>query len=77
MYEVLFYNGWQDQPAYYLLGGIEGRSPKEALKKNLPAVIADVRESFGLGGDVPEDSICDSLYAMRSDALVAAREVLD
>ena len=77
MYEVLFYNGWQDPPAYTLLSGIEGRSPKDALRRNLPALIADVRSSYGLDGEVSDDKICESLYAMRSDALVPAWRVLD
>ena len=76
LYEVLFYNGWQDPPAYYLLAGIEGRSPKEALRRNLPRVIQEIRQEFSLEDDVDERYICESLYALRSDALVPARTIL-
>ncbi len=77
LYEVLFYNGWQDAPAYYLLDGIEGRTPGEALKRHLPQVIQQVRELFGLGPEVEDDRICETLYALKSDALVPAWKVLE
>ena len=76
LYEVLFYNGWQDAPAYYLIGGIEGPSPKAALRKNLESVVQEVRAEFSLGDEVEKDDICRSLYAMRSDALVPAWKVI-
>lgn len=77
LYEVLFYNGWQDVPAYYLIGGVEGRTPKEALKRNLPRVIREVRDSFGLDEDIGDASICETLYALKSHALVPARDVIE
>ena len=77
LYEVLFYNGWQDAPAYYLLDGIEGRTPKAALKKHLPKVIQEVRDLFSLGPEIDDDWICKTLYALKSDALVPARDVLE
>ena len=75
LYEVLFYNGWQDAPAYYLLDGIEGRTPKAALKRHLPKVIREVRELFSLGPEVEDERICETLYALKSDALVPAWRV--
>ena len=77
LYEVLFYNGWQEAPAYYLLDGVEGRTPREALRKNLPRVIQEVRELFGLDEDIEDDKICETLYALKSDALVPAWRILD
>ncbi|MFQ5791814.1 MAG: hypothetical protein ACE5JI_15180 [Acidobacteriota bacterium] len=71
MYEVLFYNGWQDVPAYYLVDSVEGRSPKEALTKHLPKVIGSVREQFSLGSHIDDDYICESLYVLRNNALVS------
>ncbi len=76
-YEVLFYNGWQDEPAYYLLDLIEGRTPKAALKTHLPELIGKVRRLFSLDEDFEDDRICETLYAMRSDALIPARRVLE
>jgi hypothetical protein len=76
LYEVLFYNGWQDPPAYYLLAGVEGRSPKEALQRNLPTVIQEIRQEFSLDDDVDDRHICESLYALRSNGLVPARSIL-
>ena len=77
LYEVLFYNGWVDAPAYYLLDSIEGRTPKAALKAHLPELIREVRRLFSLDEDVEDRRICETLYAMRSDALIPARRVLD
>lgn len=77
VYEVLFYNGWQDAPAYYLLRGVEGRSPKLALKRHLAEVIQEIRDGFALDGDVSDEAICESLYALKLDGLVSAREVLN
>lgn len=76
LYEVLFYNGWQDAPAYYLLDGIEGRTPKEALKRHLPEEIEEVRKLFSLDDDIEDERICETLYALKSDGLVPARRVL-
>ena len=75
-YEVLFYNGWQHVPAYYMVGGVEGRTPKEALSRHLSRVLSEVREQFSLGPDVEDDDICESLYALKSDGLVSASLVL-
>jgi hypothetical protein len=38
-YEVLFYNGWMDTPAYYLVSDVEGETPEQALAVNLDQVI--------------------------------------
>lgn len=70
LYEVLFYNGWQDVPAYYLVDSVEGRRPKEALTRQLGGVIATVRKEFGLSAEVADHKICESLYVLRSDGLV-------
>ncbi|MCJ7509963.1 MAG: hypothetical protein MUP14_03635 [Dehalococcoidia bacterium] len=75
MYEVLLYNGWQDVPAYYLVDSVEGRRPKEALAKQLSKVIANVRREFALGPDIGDRYISESLYALRSNGLVSARDV--
>ena len=77
LYEVLFYNGWQDVPAYYLVSSIEGRRPKEALRRHIERVIQDVRDQFGLGDEVEDYWICDSLYALRDKALLSASEVIE
>ena len=75
VYEVLFYNGWQDVPAYYLVGSVEGRRPREALARQLAKVVADLRREFHLGPEIDDYYICESLYVLRSDALVSAAEV--
>ena len=76
IYEVLFYNGWQDDPAYYLVDSVEGQGPKQALARQLPRVIRTVREQFLIPPDVDDHSVCESLYVLRSNGLLAAREVL-
>ena len=75
VYEVVFYNGWQELPAYYLVGSVEGRRPKEALAKQLSEVIANVRKELDLDPEVDDYHIYGSLYVLRSDALVCAARV--
>lgn len=75
LYEVLFYNGWQDVPAYFMVDSVEGRTPKEALRSHLPRVIGSVRGQFSLGPDIDDDYICESLYVLKSNALVCASQV--
>lgn len=74
-YEVLFYNGWTDTPAYYLVGDIEGESPEEALATNLNQVIEIVRGKFSLDDDRgAERFIREYLYVVREGGLLSARE---
>ena len=74
-YEVLFYNGWTDTPAYYLVGDIEGEIPEEALATNLNQVIEIVRGKFSLDDDRgAERFIREYLYVVREGGLLSARE---
>ena len=57
------------------VGSVEGRRPKEALAKQLAQVVADGRREFALGPEVRDYRICESLYVLRSDALVCATRV--
>ena len=56
VYEVLFFNGWGTMPAYYLLDGVEGNTPEQALAANLERVIQQVREHFGFAEDEMSDA---------------------
>ncbi len=72
LYEVLFYDGSQPQPAYYLIGGVKGRSPTEAMRRNLPALTELARAQLKLGADYPARKIHESLYVLRDGGLVSA-----
>lgn len=73
-YEALFYNGWADPPAYYLLGEVEGRSPKDALRRSLPRLVSEVR-GMVFDPSLTEERICETLYVLRSNGLVPAHEL--
>lgn len=74
-YEVLFYNGWMEPPAYYLVGEVEGETPEEALAMNLNRVIKVVRETFSLDDDKSSKRfIREYLYVVREGGLLSARE---
>jgi len=72
-YEVLFYNGWTDTPAYYLVGDVEGESPEEALATNLDQMVDEVREKFALD-EMERSRIRESLYIVREGGFLSARE---
>lgn len=74
-YEVLFYNGGIEPPAYYLVGDVEGETPEEALATNLNQVIEIVRGKFSLDDDRgAERFIRESLYIVRERGMLSARE---
>ena len=75
-YEVLFYDGWGDMPAYYLLDGAEGDTPEQALAANLERITQEVREKFNLPEDwVSDEKIQETIYVLRENGLVPARVV--
>jgi len=38
IYEVLYYDGWGNIPAYYLIDSAKGETPEQALKENLTSI---------------------------------------
>ncbi|HZS16307.1 MAG TPA: hypothetical protein VFA51_00070 [Candidatus Udaeobacter sp.] len=74
-YEALFYDGWADVPAYYLIDGIEGRTAENALANNLDRLIQRAREQLDLSSESVSDlRIRQSIYVLRRDGLVSPRE---
>jgi hypothetical protein len=70
-YEVVYYDGSVDPPAYYLIGEIEGESPEQALRSNLQSLTAVVRDLLLLEPEYyPDKKIHWSLFAIRSNGLV-------
>ncbi|MBI5300925.1 MAG: hypothetical protein HY868_02220 [Chloroflexi bacterium] len=75
-YEVLFYNGWVDPPAYYLVTAASGDSPEDALQKNLAEVTHEVRKLLGLDKqDISDVRLQETIYLLRADSLVPVRTV--
>jgi hypothetical protein len=73
MYEALFYDGWADVPAYYLIDGIEGRTAKDALATNLDRLVQTARELLNLPSEIVSDlRIKQSIYVLRGDGLVSS-----
>jgi hypothetical protein len=76
LYEVLFFDGWGDLPAYYLLDGVEGDTPEQALTTNIERITQQVRARFGLlAGELSDRQIQDTIYVLRENGLVCARDV--
>ncbi len=77
VYEVLFYNGWVEPPAYYLVTDASGDSPEQALENNLARIIQQVRTTFALDlSDGSDSSLKETIYLLREDGLVPARNFL-
>jgi len=75
-YEIVYYDGSNLPPAYYLIDEAEGESPKQVLRRNLKRLIAEARDSLGLSPEYfPDEDIQGSLCAIRSDGLVFAGNV--
>jgi hypothetical protein len=72
-YEILFYDGEQMPPCYYLIDGIYGDTPEDILKEKIGEVVKRVREILCLGDDFPVRKICDGLYLLRENGLVPSR----
>jgi len=77
LFEVLFYVGDYDPPAYFLVGEAEGETPEEALRANLPQLITTVREMFDLEEDIPDWKIGETLNLLHPNGLVPARNFWD
>ncbi len=74
LYEVLFYDG--DIPAYYLLDGVEGDTPEQALAANLERITQEVRDRFNLQkDDASDERIQETIYLLRENGLVSVRDV--
>jgi hypothetical protein len=74
-YEALFYDGWTDVPAYYLIDGIQGRTAEDALANNLDRLVQAARELLDLPSEiVPDRRIKQSIYVLRRNGLVSPRE---
>ncbi|MEO0081073.1 MAG: hypothetical protein ABIL25_02125 [candidate division WOR-3 bacterium] len=72
LFEILFYDGYQDPPVYHLIGGITGETPEQALADNLDAVTEKVRAVLRLDSDCSDHFICKSLFVLRQSGLVSA-----
>lgn len=71
-HEILFYNGEQFPPAYYLIDGIEANNPEDAFAHQLPYMLKRVREMLGFGSEISDRKIQDALYILRKGGLVSA-----
>lgn len=76
MYEVLYYSGEMCPPVYYLIDGIEGFTPEEALISNMDQIIEKVRDLFCLDNDFSNRQVQSNLYVVRRDGLLPAHSVL-
>jgi hypothetical protein len=74
LFEVLFYDGWGEMPAYFLVDVVEGETAEEALQNNLPQIIAAVREMFKLDESVTDEKICETLYLLHPEGLLPVRK---
>jgi len=76
-YEVVYYNGWQDAPAYYIVGSVNGINPEIALAQKIEEIVLEVRKIFGLSEDLITDKfIQNDLYVLRPASLVSVEKAL-
>lgn len=74
VFEVLFYDGWSDPPAYLPVDVVEGETVEGTLKKNLANIIAEVRKLLGIEeSELSDEAICEALYLVPADALIPVR----
>jgi hypothetical protein len=75
-YEVLFYNGWIEPPAYYLIASATGDTPEQALQRNLAELTRQVRKTFGLNSnDIPDARLQETIYLLRENGLISPRDI--
>jgi len=73
-YEAVYYNGWLEPPAYVLIDTIEGDTPEQAFQSHRQRLINVVREEFALE-DEPDHRILETLYIIRENGLLPARQI--
>jgi hypothetical protein len=71
-HEILFYDGEQSPPAYYLIDGIEAVNPKDAFAHRSPDIVNRVREVLNFGSEISDEKILDALYILKKGGLVSA-----
>ncbi len=76
LYEVVFYIGEEPFPAYHLIDTIECESIEDELKNRLAHITQRVRRIFGIGGDIPDWKIYESLYALEEDGLIPVKNMI-
>ena len=72
-FEVLFYDGEATQPAYYLLGEVEGDSAEEAIALKSDKLVELARNALSLDSDFPTHRVTDALYLVRERGLLNVR----
>lgn len=73
-YEALFYDGWADVPAYYLIDSVEGETAEDALATNLDRLVQQTRDLLNFPSAIVSDlHIKQAMYVLRGDGLVTSR----
>jgi len=74
IYEAVFYDGWADIPAYYVLDSVEGETAEDALAKNLDSLVQTARDLLNFASETISDlHIKQAIYVLRGNGLVAPR----
>jgi len=74
-YEVLFFHGWGDIPAYYLIDEVEGDTPEEALLANLERIAEQVRDTLSLSEtDMSDEDVLQDVFVVRARGLVSVSD---
>ena len=72
-YEALFYDGWADVPAYYVIDSIDGDTAEDALTKGLDSLVRTARDLLNLPSGIVSDlQIKQSIYVVRGNGLVSS-----
>ena len=75
LYEVVFYSGDGQFPAYYLVDDIESESMEKGLKDKLSTITQRVRKMFGICDAIPDWKIYEGLYVLHEDGLTSIKDI--
>ncbi len=75
LYEVVFYSGDGQFPAYHLIDQIECENVDKELKNKLARITQRVRKMFDIGDDIPDWKIYEALYVIQENGLTWVKNI--
>jgi hypothetical protein len=74
LYEVVFYNGDQPLPAYYVFDQFEADNMKE-LENRIAKITQTVRTQFAIEDEVYDHQIRERLYIIGEDGITSVDQI--
>jgi len=70
-YEVLFYNDRITPAVYYPLGTVRGKTPEDALLKNLPKLLKRLRRAYPDIDWLPDEKLERDIYLVSGTPMLS------